>query len=98
MVARLAPPLRLVSRSGRGGKSSLKRAKMAAKIEEIVKATPPVFGVDAKAPQKEERKEEVSRREAEKKKRLLEERLTRWKAIEEAGGIPEWIKAQLEQK
>ncbi|NUQ75606.1 MAG: RNA-directed DNA polymerase [Polyangiaceae bacterium] len=65
---------------------------MTAKIDTSVRAAPPVVLPITTTPPSPPR---VS---AEERARVLEERLSRWKAISEGGGIDQWVSAQLTAK
>jgi RNA-directed DNA polymerase len=63
-----------------------------AKIDTTVRAAPPVILPITTAPSHE------AAGAAEERRRIHEERVARWKAISEAGGIDAWVSAQLTAK
>jgi hypothetical protein len=63
-----------------------------AKIDTSVRAAPPVVLPITTAPSPQ------PQASAEERRRALEERLVRWKAISDAGGIDHWVNAQLTAK
>ncbi|HZF52747.1 MAG TPA: reverse transcriptase family protein [Polyangiaceae bacterium] len=65
---------------------------MTAKIDTSVRAAPPVVLPITTSPSPQ------PQASAEERRRALEERLARWKAISEAGGIDPWVQAQLTAK
>lgn len=65
---------------------------MTAKIDTSVRAAPPVVLPITTAPSPQ------PQASVEERRRVLDERLARWKAISEAGGIDSWVHAQLTAK